>query len=379
MDISGGVTSVDVPGPQWNYAAAWNARIEDERAYILDMEVSVEGGEVGFGLVMEDERILSEVSVKPDEGRRQIEIVKFEGLAPKGVILRNADPRDSRARVRIYSNRCFNCVPGAQHPLSPLLERSKTTLSSREMTAALDMPVPPQQPTASIDIVPVESLGLALGFDRPFQPARLYRHDLAGFNTERDETTIFEYLYRHFRPRRHLEIGTWEGHGATTVARSCEAEIWTINLPEGERDDAGKSRYGAADNGECQALPSDAGNRIGWRYRDAGYGDRVHQVYADSRELDFSQWSAGFFDTIFIDGGHTKPVVINDTEKTFPLLRSGGLMIWHDFCPDQGALARNEAPRGVVAAIAENLDRWRPWFGRMFWIRPSWILIGVKR
>jgi predicted O-methyltransferase YrrM len=379
LEMSDGVASIEVPGPQWNYAAEWKAGIQDEQAYVLEFDVAVEGGEVGFGLLMENGDISSEVSVKPGEGRQRAEIVKFEGPIPVSVILRNTDPLAAHARVRLHDIRCFNCVPAPQHPLAPVLRPSTTTLSSRDMATALDMPMAPGDPTASIDIVPVESLGRALRFDRPFHPTRLYRHDLAGFNTERDETAIFEYLYRHFRPRQHLEIGTWEGHGATTVARSCAAEIWTINLPEGERDRFGKPLYGAGNDGSDGTLPSDAGDRIGWRYRAAGYGDRVHQVFADSLELDFSRWSEGFFDTIFIDGGHTQPVVVNDTEKTFSRLRSGGLMIWHDFCPEPHALAENEAPRGVVAAMAENLGRWRPWFDRMFWIRPSWILIGVKK
>lgn len=379
LDRSGGVTSIDVPGPQGSYAAEWQARVQDERPYVLSFDVEVAQGEVGFCLLMKDGLLLSEVCVKPGEGRQRVEVVKFEGPAPRSLILRNTDPLGARAHVRLYGSRCFNGVPGPQPPLPPVLNPSVTTLSSRDMQAALGKPMTLKEPTASIDIVPVESLGKALGFDRPFQPTRLYRHDLADFNTERDETAIFEYLYRHFRPRRHLEIGTWEGHGATTVARSCEAEIWTINLPHGERDQSGKPLYWTGVNGEGGALQSDSAERIGWRYRAAGYGDRVHQVYGDSLELDFSQWSAGFFDTIFIDGGHTKPVVTNDTEKTFPLLRSGGLMIWHDFCPEQRALALNESPRGVVAAVAENLGRWRPWFVRMFWIRPSWIMVGVKK
>ncbi|HVC16042.1 MAG TPA: class I SAM-dependent methyltransferase, partial [Rhodanobacter sp.] len=86
----------------------------------------------------------------------------------------------------------------------------------------------------------------------------------------------------------------------------------------------------------------------------------------------------GFFDTVLVDGGHTSDVVANDTDKALPLLRSGGVMIWHDFCPVSTVLATSEAGRGVMRAWVAHHDRWRPHLTELFWVRPSWMLIGVK-
>ena len=38
-------------------------------------------------------------------------------------------------------------------------------------------------------------------------------------------------------------------------------------------------------------------------------------------------------DLIFIDGGHTYSIVKNDSEKSFKMLKQGGIILWHDFVP----------------------------------------------
>ena len=53
-------------------------------------------------------------------------------------------------------------------------------------------------------------------------------------------------------------------------------------------------------------------------------------------------------------------------------------MIWHDFCPEVETLKQNEAPRGVVRAVIDNFAEWSRSFFRIMWIRPSWMLVGVR-
>jgi len=242
-----------------------------------------------------------------------------------------------------------------------------------------------------IDIVPIEKIHSAFGFRRPFVPMiKIYRHELADFKTEIHEAAIYTYIYEQARPKRHLEFGTWEGLGATLCARNCEAEIWTVNLPGGEKDEGGNPIYSEMQSVPCETSPeiaavatvnkqsTDAGTFIGWRYRAAGFADRVHQILCDSRELDTAAFGKGFFDSVLIDGGHTADVVTSDTNKALPLLRSGGIMIWHDFCPDPETIRRNEAPRGVISAIINNFSELNQNFSKIFWIQPSWMLVGIK-
>jgi len=63
---------------------------------------------------------------------------------------------------------------------------------------------------------------------------------------------------------------------------------------------------------------------IGRLYLERELGHRVCQIYCDSRQWDTSAYPPEFFDTVLIDGGHQREIVISDTRKALPLLRSGG-------------------------------------------------------
>jgi predicted O-methyltransferase YrrM len=246
-----------------------------------------------------------------------------------------------------------------------------------------------------IDIVRVDELGARLGFSEHMNiPLSNLSKDFQDFLMEREDAPVFRYIYRNFRPLRHLEFGTWEGFGVVLCAKECPAEIWTVNAPAGEvqegttnpvyvrrfrRDE--KTPEGAAalkEDPEGGFYQTDTGAFIGWLYRDAGYAERVHQILCDSREWDSRAFRQGFFDSVLIDGGHAPDVVKNDTGKALTLLRPGGICLWHDFCPDPGALRKMPASRGVVRAIVDNIAGWRPYFSDVFWVWPTFILVGVR-
>jgi predicted O-methyltransferase YrrM len=221
-----------------------------------------------------------------------------------------------------------------------------------------------------IEIVDVSTLVAACGGDyRIDLPVTPQAKALADWKMEIDDAPILESLWRSQSPSRHLEFGTWEGFGATLVARITDAEIWTINLPEGETGSDGAPLYSS----------TDAGNFIGHLYREAGFSHRVHQVLCDSRDVDISSFSTEPFDTILIDGGHTPDVVAIDTKNALRVLKPGGMCVWHDFCPDPEALSKNLAPLGVVQAVVENFEEWKASFDRFFWVRKSWILVGLGK
>ncbi len=247
--------------------------------------------------------------------------------------------------------------------------------------------------------VAVQDLHERLGVVEPIEyPQTSLSKPLAEWKMEEDDAPIFRYIYRHIKPRRHLEFGTWEGTGAVYCLEESKATVWTINLLEGEHKPDGSWAYGnrfAQDERvrawsnkqeftDDQGLPivwyqTDALGFIGRFIRERGFAHRVCQIYCDSRDWDVSNYPEGFFDTVLVDGSHTEEVVISDTRKALGVLRSGGLIMWHEFCLD--AAARESCPtvQGVVGALEQNWD----WVSRemsdLFWVSPSWILIGVKR
>ena len=146
------------------------------------------------------------------------------------------------------------------------------------------------------------------------QPPPPSSNSLSNWKMERDDAPIFEYLYKVFAPRRHLEFGTWQGWGATLCLESCNATVWTLNLPDGESKSDGtwaygervkdvsnvpndivSVNYGTDDKGPMTYHRTDAGGYIGHIYRSKNLGHRVCQVYCDSREWDISNYPADFF------------------------------------------------------------------------------------
>jgi hypothetical protein len=93
-----------------------------------------------------------------------------------------------------------------------------------------------------LDVVSVIDLHERLGFATPLEyPQGSMNKSFADWKMEVDDAPILRYIYRHVRPRRHLEFGTWEGTGACYCLDECDAHVWTINLPDGERIDGSRS------------------------------------------------------------------------------------------------------------------------------------------
>jgi FkbM family methyltransferase len=369
------------PGPRWSYAASWSVQIMPQPGpIVVEAEIEVAAGAVGVGCLSIDmsQFVGKEITLAAAPGPQTARLFVAEAADVRHFILRNCEATGATSRATVRALRVARARPAAA--------AVPAVLDSRTSGFALDQvldPEAPERPGRTIRIVSVEALGGALGFRVPYLPERLvYRYGLEDFKTEVDEPGIYRYLYRHIAPRRHLEFGTWEGFGTALCAASCAAEIWTVNLAEGERDAAGAPRYGSqrltGEKDVRAAGAGDAGEQIGWRYRAAGYAARVHQLLCDSRDFPTEDFAPGFFDTVLVDGGHTPELVANDTDKALPLLRSGGIMIWHDFCPVPAVLATSEAGRGVMRAWVAHHDRWRGQFTELFWVCPSWLLIGVR-
>ncbi len=243
--------------------------------------------------------------------------------------------------------------------------------------------------------VPSGQLSERLDYAEAFVAApELAARPLADWKMEEGDLPILQYLYRNHRPLRHLEFGTWKGAGTVACLEACAASVWTINLPEGERDQSGEWAYweglpegdhapkGAVTrqmrNGDW-AIQTDARGAIGIKYVEKGLGHRVCQIYCDSRDWDTSAYPAGFFDSCLIDGGHTAEIVRSDLEKAIPLLRRGGLLMLHDFCPVAQVLEACSAPRGVLAAVQDARGLLAESLTDLFWVQPSWLLVGVRR
>jgi methyltransferase family protein len=246
---------------------------------------------------------------------------------------------------------------------------------------------------SSIDTVSVDDLQTVFGWQEAIDfPNRFRTLSLGAWEMAADDV-ILRYVFRNFRPERHLEFGTWLGDGVLRCVEECDATVWTINLPDGESGENGEWAYASrAEDAPAGAqwsethvtdagiwVRTDAHGLIGRKYLNAGLGHRVCQIYADTRAWDVRHYPRGFFDSAFVDGGHGYDIVANDTRLAIELVRPGGLVMWHDFCPLPEVTAACPSTQNVVAFVSATLDELAPFFERMFWLRPSWLLFGVRR
>jgi hypothetical protein len=118
---------------------------------------------------------------------------------------------------------------------------------------------------------------------------------------------------------------------------------------------------------------------IGRFYRQAGYGGRVCQIFSDSRRWDISNYPRNWFDTALIDGAHTPDIVISDTFKALALLKGGGFLLWHGYCPVPEVYQVIPSCTGVVAAIDAIRDELEHELENLWWIEDTWLLLGVVR
>jgi len=252
-------------------------------------------------------------------------------------------------------------------------------------------------PTADVLLAPalhVDHLHKELGFATPIDyPREFLETPLEKWRMEINDSPIFRYLYRQFKPKRHLEFGTWQGAGTVYCLEECAATVWTLNLPAGELTPEGKPAYTSTESyGLGTSSGPDWARRIGlaqenWYrtdtlgfigrfYLERDLGHRVCQIYADSTKWDDSQYPDGFFDSVLVDGGHIPEVVASDTKKALRLVRPGGLIMWHDFCPPVAELFG--APKGVQEGLGRVAGEMASTLSNLFWIKPSWILVGIR-
>lgn len=129
----------------------------------------------------------------------------------------------------------------------------------------------------------------------------------------------------HTKPRRLVEIGTSDGNTTLNlVANAADgARIVTVDLPE---DWDGVFQIAVP---EMMKNVTDRA-AVGRQFRAGPYRTQVTQVFGDSASLDYARLD-GPFDLAFIDGCHYYDYVMADTRNCLANLRSGGVIIWHDY------------------------------------------------
>lgn len=155
---------------------------------------------------------------------------------------------------------------------------------------------------------------------------------LVNFHSRNGNVSPHELLYiaaliAHYRPKRILEIGTFDGNTTLQMAINApeDALIYTVDLPQNK------------EKTELPTLKEDfrfIQDSKKWERKFYHRTEKVKEYFGDSTQLDFSLFtSRGLLDFIFVDGGHSYECVSSDSAKALEVVAPGGVILWHDYTP----------------------------------------------
>lgn len=171
-------------------------------------------------------------------------------------------------------------------------------------------------------------------------------HGLLGMGLFPIETLLISSIVKFTEPKNVLEIGTYNGNTALNIAANTPEDtvIQTVDLPP---DWDGKLSYEVpekyrnmffspkeVDMYDSSGHQPDRGNiknkAAGMRFTDTIFSSKIEQIYGDSAKLDWENLKRPF-DFIFIDGCHFYDYVKKDTSNAIANVKSGGIILWHDY------------------------------------------------
>ena len=165
---------------------------------------------------------------------------------------------------------------------------------------------------------------------------------LVGASVSLLECVALAALSQKVRAKRIFEFGTYKGVSTTQLALNVQegGEVFTLDLPEGHPAYSlpipkPEEREIAAEGGKGILIPQDL-------------RDRVTFLSADSATFDESSYIDSM-DFVFVDGAHSYEYVKNDTQKGWKMLRSGGVLAWHDCVPSHPDVVRYIKESGLKA------------------------------
>jgi predicted O-methyltransferase YrrM len=139
------------------------------------------------------------------------------------------------------------------------------------------------------------------------------------------EILILSAVVKFSNATNILEIGTYNGNTTFNLAANSPdaAMITTVDLPP---DWNGKLELKVPN----LSINVEKRTKIGSQFKNTKYEKKIKQIFSDSAKIDWSRLSIPF-DIVFIDGCHYYEYVKMDTQNSLRHLKSGGILIWHDY------------------------------------------------
>jgi len=143
------------------------------------------------------------------------------------------------------------------------------------------------------------------------------------------------------RAHRMFEFGTCTGRTAYLWARNSPPEAIVTTLTLGPEQQA---LYEASEDDRAvdTVVALAESNFESFLYSGTNVAHKIEQLFGDSKAFDETPY-AGQMDLIFVDGSHAYSYVISDSRKALRMVRSGGLVLWHDYDGPMAGRGTDEA------------------------------------
>jgi len=134
-------------------------------------------------------------------------------------------------------------------------------------------------------------------------------------------------LVRALQPKAILEIGTYLGVSAYAMALNArpDCRIFTVDLPDSAAAE-GVPELNEIDRRHIAT----SRRRVGEAFLHSPLVKQITQIREDSLTFRADQWMSNV-DLVYVDGGHSLPVLTKDTENAFRVLSLTGTIVWDDY------------------------------------------------
>ena len=126
-----------------------------------------------------------------------------------------------------------------------------------------------------------------------------------------------------------FEFGTCSGKTTYLMALNSDkdSKIYTITLNPLDTDKIYK-KDGDSIIAQKNAINETVYNKF--LFSDEPEEKKIKIIFMNSLKFDEKNF-VNKMDLIFIDGGHTFSIIKNDSEKAFKMIKSKGIILWHDY------------------------------------------------
>jgi hypothetical protein len=155
-------------------------------------------------------------------------------------------------------------------------------------------------------------------------------------NVSIEELCKIALIVKFLKPKRVLEIGTYNGMTTLQMALNAPAdcEVYTLDLPD---ELMASIKMSKIDELISKIFKEKFGTATGSYF--ANRPDlNIVQKLGDSSTFNYDELGGKKFDLIFIDAAHDYANKKVDTENALRLIADGGVILWHNYndvsCPD---------------------------------------------